>query len=47
MDACAAVEREVDKVLGKFRDVDKHANNSLQEIVLHIQGIKSELQEGE
>ena len=46
MDACLAVEREIDKVLTKFADIDRHATSTLQELLAYVQGIKQELHEG-
>ena len=46
MEACLAVEREIEKVLGKFNDIDRHAINTLQDLLNHVQGIKQDLGEG-
>lgn len=45
MDACQAVEREVDKVLAKFKGYSQHTAKALDELSSHIQGLKSELEE--
>ena len=47
MDACLAVEREIDKVLGKFRDIDRQSSGTLTELLQHIEVIRQELQESE
>ncbi len=47
MEACAAVEKEVDKVLSKFNDANVHAANSLDDILQYINGIRKELVDGE
>ena len=46
MEACLAVEREVDKVLAKFNDVDKQTVNTINNLVSQIENIKEELIEG-
>ncbi|XP_044736227.1 E3 ubiquitin-protein ligase RMND5A [Chrysoperla carnea] len=45
MDACAAVEREVDRVLLKFGGISEHADRVLREIILHIENLKKELED--
>ena len=46
MDACLAVEREIDKVLSKFEEVGSQSGVNLEELLSQIQGIKKELEEG-
>jgi hypothetical protein len=43
MEACIAVEREVDKVLLKFGSISEHAQRTLQDITRHIQSLEAEL----
>lgn len=45
MEACIAVEREVDKVLTKFGGISEHADRILEDITTHIGAIKKELDE--
>ncbi|XP_071448029.1 E3 ubiquitin-protein ligase RMND5A [Hetaerina americana] len=45
MDACNAVEREVDKVLLKFGAISDHASRVLLDIINHIFSLKKELEE--
>lgn len=47
MDACCAVEREVDKVLSKFGSINEHADRVLQELITYIENLKKELDNGE
>lgn len=44
MDACIAVEREVDKVLSKFENVRHNYSEGLQELIDSLESIKSDLQ---
>lgn len=46
MEACLAVEREVDKVLSKFGSINDHADRVLGELLMYIEGLKTELQNG-
>lgn len=46
MEACNAVEREVDKVLLKFGAINDHADTTLRDLVNHIESLKKELEEG-
>lgn len=43
MDACMAVEREVDKVLTKFGDIRQNCNNVLQQLIDNLESIKNDL----
>lgn len=47
MEACNAVEREVDKVLSKFGGINEHAERVLQDITGNIDSLKKELESGE
>ncbi|PSN47622.1 Protein RMD5 A [Blattella germanica] len=44
MEACNAVEREVDKVLSKFGGINEHADRVLQDITGNIESLKHELE---
>lgn len=46
MEACNAVEREVDKVLSKFGAINEHAETVLHDLINHIQSLKKDLEEG-
>jgi len=46
MDACLAVEKEVQKVSAKFFSVNDNASKNLNELIAYINGIKAELTEG-
>ncbi|XP_058791140.1 E3 ubiquitin-protein ligase RMND5A isoform X1 [Phymastichus coffea] len=45
MEACSAVEREVDKVLLKFGAINNHADTTLRDLINHIESLKKELEE--
>ncbi|XP_075223460.1 required for meiotic nuclear division 5 protein souji [Lycorma delicatula] len=45
MEACVAVEREVEKVLTKFGGINEHASRVLKDVSKHIESIKNELDE--
>ncbi|XP_069671462.1 E3 ubiquitin-protein ligase RMND5A isoform X2 [Periplaneta americana] len=44
MEACNAVEREVDKVLSKFGGINEHADRVLQDVTGNIEALKAELE---
>jgi len=46
MEACNAVEREVDKVLSKFGAINEHADTVLCDLINQIQSLKKDLEEG-
>ncbi|XP_026278650.1 E3 ubiquitin-protein ligase RMND5A [Frankliniella occidentalis] len=43
MDACTAVEEEVDKILQKFTGIKDHADRVLSDITNHVQSLKEEM----
>lgn len=45
MEACIAVEREIDKVLSKFGGISDHAERVIRDICSHIENLKKELEE--
>lgn len=45
MEACIAVEREIDKVLSKFGGISDHAERVMRDICSHIENLKKELEE--
>lgn len=47
MDACTAVEREVDKVLSKFSGINDHAVRTLNDITTNVEALKNELDSGQ
>lgn len=46
MEACTAVEREVDKVLTKFGSISEHGDSTLRDLINHIESLKKELEDG-
>jgi len=46
MDACLAVEKEVQKVSAKFFSVNENASKNLNDLTTYINGIKRDLEEG-
>lgn len=46
MEACNAVEREVDKVLSKFGAINEHAETVLHDLISHIESLKRDLEAG-
>lgn len=44
MDACLAVDREVDKVLSRFEDISKNYNVVLQQLIDDMETMKNDLQ---
>jgi hypothetical protein len=47
MEACNAVEREVDKVLSKFGSINEHADRVLRDVANNIEELKKEFEDGE
>ena len=46
MEACAAVEKEVDRLAAKLTALHEHGQRSLEEFICSIQDIQRELSEG-
>lgn len=46
MEACLAVEKEVDKLLSKFGGISEHAKRILPDLLTQIQKLKEEYQNG-
>lgn len=46
MEACIAVEKEVDKLLSKFGGINEHAKRILPDLLTQIQTLKEEYQNG-
>lgn len=44
MDACIAVDREVDKVLSKFGDIRQTYSVVLQQLIDNLETVKNDLQ---
>merc|ERR1711963_908846 len=45
MDACQAVEREIDKVLSKFVDIDRQTADNLTDLLKLIDNVRQDLAE--
>lgn len=45
MEACIAVEREIDKVLTKFGGINEHAARVMRDVCNHIENLKKELED--
>jgi len=43
MDACTAVEREVEKVIAKFTGINDHSEKTLWDLCSHIQALQKEM----
>lgn len=46
MEACLAVEKDVEKVLSKFTSINDHTQRVLLELIDQINSLKQELQNG-
>lgn len=46
MEACLAVEKEVDKVISKFDVINDHAKRVLSDLMKQVESLKEELQNG-
>lgn len=46
MDACSAVEREIDKVLSKFTSYSDHASNTITNLRTNIESLRIEIDQG-
>ena len=46
MDACLSVQKEVDKVLGKFDGIKSHSKRTLEELIDSLNNIRHELSIG-
>lgn len=46
MEACAAVEREIDRVLSKFTSLHNHSQRTVEELSTSIESLRRELNEG-
>lgn len=42
-----AVEKEIDKVLNKFGNINEHADRIISDLITFIEDINTELQQGE
>lgn len=43
MDSCVAVEKEIDKILGKFTNTHANTSRELEEIGLYMEGLRREI----
>ena len=46
MEACVAVEKEIDKVLGKFASIRDHGSRTVEDLIDYLSNIKRELEQG-
>lgn len=46
MEACIAVEKEVEKILAKFSGIRENGSKSIEETIEVLQSIKTELEQG-
>ena len=46
MEACTSVEREIDKVISKFNDVQKHSLVDVDATIIKLLSAKAKLLEG-
>lgn len=46
MEACLAVEKEVDRVLLKFGGINEHAERVIGDLLTYIESLKNELENG-
>jgi hypothetical protein len=46
MDACLAVEKEIDRVLSKFGDINENTGRILNDLITHIDRLKTDLESG-
>lgn len=46
MEACNAVEKEVDKVITKFSGIHEHSEKTLHDLSNHIEALKKKIDEG-
>lgn len=46
MEACLAVEKEIDRVLTKFGDINGNTGRILSDLITHIERLKTELENG-
>jgi len=45
MEACVAVEKEIDKVLGKFASIRDHGSRTVEDLIEYLSNIKRELEQ--
>lgn len=46
MDSCAAVEKEVEKVLSKFGQINDHSQKILTDVISFIERLKESIADG-
>ncbi|ELU09727.1 hypothetical protein CAPTEDRAFT_159757, partial [Capitella teleta] len=46
MDACGAVEKEIDKVLTKFDDIRRNSSTTIDDLLNHVNNIRREIEDG-
>lgn len=47
MESCAAVEKEVDKVITKFSAINDHSQRIIGDVIVLIEKLRSSIEEGE
>lgn len=46
MEACVAVEKEIDKILSKFASIRENGSKNIEETIEFLSSIKPELEQG-
>jgi len=46
MEACTAVEKEIDKIVAKFASIKEHGSRNIDETIEFLSSIKPELEQG-
>ena len=46
MEACIAVEKEIDKVINNFASIREHGSRTVEELIDHLTNLKRELEIG-
>lgn len=47
MDSCGAVEKEIDRVLSKFNDINENSRRILRDLISHLDYLRTEFESGE
>ncbi len=46
MEACTAVDKEIDKIVAKFASIKEHGSRNIDETIEFLSSIKPELEQG-
>lgn len=46
MDSCGAVEKEIDRVLSKFNDINENSRRVLRDLITHLDHLRNEFESG-